>query len=1422
MSFRTPNYQDEIPPDVIAPNDNLHKDSPQQLKSLDTVIALYDFPGTQPSHLPLNLGDTVYVLSKSETGWWDGVISNNGELQRGWFPNNYVRSVNYVQPVLNKLKSNKELDSITAANTAANVLIPSFTNLLKMNLADSEKSTSNSSRKNSVVSFASSDDNKSIKHPGDADSEMVNVDSKNETTLSSPQNFHQSPTRPQASRTVSDTIDPVDKVQYHDHDPSFNSFSSSVTSVMDHTTSANMVRLESFDDIKTPLLPDNNKFPELKLTLVDEATKLVEEYKKKTGNIPTWITKPTVEGNLVFYCNQIDIYCDELPFINLSKSEIPTTQFEVPTHSVLNDVNLILDNENIRAKDVNEADDISQKGLLFKRDSNVSINSGSSITSLYHHFNQPLYSIDGLFYYNPKDLRFWNELYDQFEYIMELTLKSVKDLNKQMFQKHFGNLNKLTTILASSIRLSFHDLQNSKYDGSVRRKCDRINSSFSQIYISSMLQLSYLHYSTSTSTVPLFTYDLSKLNKLTSVSTNVNSFSTNSLSISTIRQIPFTSINEETETGNAITHLEIIELEINNIKVNLKMLVRFFNKLTKDKKFQIKDYDGSSSDNSETEDVGVERHNVLPLNYPRLVANEFNGGNWCNPFFESQNPIFNASGNDLKTKYHQKILIDKSSYSSIKNLVNEMTTISDETLEYLKPENQNLYYNDSLMEERNTSILRLMYKYLYFASSMIDLLESLDFTVFCLMKRFSSQNNELEIILNKYKWDQGPNAAFERSSFSLNKATTGVHEKFNSVPDQSNIETVLGLSIGGSSSKGSKFSSNLTFDYPVVLEFFHLKQLLHNLVTNVIMSTQSLTLDDPFVFRGMKEDDTPLYYQRDLMKDPKQRATLLLTNYLLKKIEWKKVDSISANMDTVLSNYLNEGQAFYKEILAIIKQLIEERETIVNYATRVMHDDFNVQLLVIERNNTMESDQKDDVNNSFITGKKSSKDIPWYLEGDVEFDLLSDMKGNIKGGTKEALICHLTHHDLFDSNFNSAFLLTFSSIMSVIELVGYLISRFNIEAPEGLSYEEYNTWVSKKQNPIRLRVLNVMKLLLEKYWSESYFNEAVYNKWLAFLQSQIVSQFSISKTLIIHLNKLSKGEKVMIDREPSVPHTRTPAPLIRPSLVKKLKLLDIDYIELARQLTIREFKLYSKITKFQCLAKVWGKKSGLSENFDSITEFIKSSNQLTNFVAYMILRKEDFKKRVQIIRYFVQVAEKCRQYNNFSSMTAIISALYSSPIHRLKKTWKLVSNDTLNHLHNMNKLMNSSRNFNEYRDVLKFIGSEACVPFFGVYLSDLTFIYHGNPDTLLNRNRMINFSKRSKTADILMGLDRFKMTGYNLLIVPEIQKYLESWFDKCPTIEEQYQLSLSIEPREQTNNTTPGGSTPVPRHRLTFPFSRNA
>lgn len=1319
---------DDLPPDAVAPLDtesvaSLHS----TLKCLDTVIALYDFPGTQPSHLPLDLGDTIYVLAKNESGWWDGVLTNRaGEMCRGWFPHNYVRSVNYVQPVLNKLKSNKELDSITAANTAANVLIPLFASLLQKNLNDSGRdSPASNTRKNSVVSFASLD---------------TSVHSEPKTRKYDPK------------------LSESSSQQFSGSSNALGPFTASFSQGISPSESSDYV----------------------KFTPVEEAESLVSEVKRLQGRNVIWIPRMTDTGDLAYYCEELDIFCDSLPLVLLDLSVDLDGRMKIPSRDAISDQTLV-SRLNI---DYLDSDSIgptsrSSMGKAFdaKRDSTSSSMSQNSASS-YHHFVHPFYSTPGLFYNQYSDMTYWTELKEQFNYLLDLTYKALKNSNKQLFNMHLSRLTKVIAIVLFAARLGQDDFLGTKYENSVRRKLKRLSESFAQMYINGLLHLSVMHYSGATSSSDLFSLDIRGLNKSTSnASTAQNSTSSRGLMSTVFQMGPQKSPEENdqvsvpplTNSEDAIvTYLQQIDHDAETVSESMNGLVKIFLRLSKDKKVSPREYD--NSDVSDTE--GEDRYNILPQVYPRFISDEFNGGNWCNPFFPGGHSYLNLSGDQLKNRYHLKVIIDQDAYNLAKKWTDEITKYAKDAREYLDPKKQSRYYNEALKDDRNEQVLRIMYKVLHHSSSLVDLLESFDFTVFCLIKRYSSADRAFPVLSDEEK---GPSVQHR--------------EDLLAEPTDETSST-------GQTSESEIAQSNLTFDYPMVLEFFQYKQQLHDLIAKIVIHSQALTLEDPDVFMAMKEDDS-VVYNRDVLKNPLERSSRLLSNILLLQGKRKEAGRICVDHDEFLIELLEDGIESCDSILKIIKQLIDERETILNYATRVMHDDLNVELLVMEKNNTAAGSKSED--GHYYTGKSNNDNTPWYLEGDEEYDLLLDINRNIKGGTKEALVAHLTHHEDFDSSFNNSFLISFATIMPLGELVQLLINRFNVEAPEGLSYEEYLTWRTQKQERIRLKVLLIMKLILENHWSNSYNNKTVLQKWIAFLRLPSVASFGITSTLIDDIKSILDGKNLVVEPETVISGDKAPAPLLKTFALRKLKLLDVEYIELARQLTIREFALYCKISKLSCIHKVWGKKSGLTESYETITRFIKTSNQLTNFVAYMILRKNEPRKRVQTIRYFVQVAEKCRQYNNFSSMTAIISALYSSPIHRLKKTWAYVSKDIMAQLQSMNKLMNSSRNFNEYRDMLKFIGSEPCVPFFGVYLSDLTFVYHGNPDYLLNRNRMVNFAKRAKTVDIVLGIDRFKRVGYNFQTVNEIQTFLDLWFDKCPTIEEQYQLSLNLEPREPSD-----------------------
>lgn len=76
------------------------------------------------------------------------------------------------------------------------------------------------------------------------------------------------------------------------------------------------------------------------------------------------------------------------------------------------------------------------------------------------------------------------------------------------------------------------------------------------------------------------------------------------------------------------------------------------------------------------------------------------------------------------------------------------------------------------------------------------------------------------------------------------------------------------------------------------------------------------------------------------------------------------------------------------------------------------------------------------------------------------------------------------------------------------------------------------------------------------------------------------------------------------------------------------------------------------------------------------------------------------------------IVQRCRSLNNYSTLTSIISALGTAPIHRLGRTWGQISGRTSTVLEQMRKLMASTKNFGEYRETLHR-ANPPCIPFFG-------------------------------------------------------------------------------------------------------------
>ncbi|KAG0943536.1 hypothetical protein G6F57_009515 [Rhizopus arrhizus] len=405
-----------------------------------------------------------------------------------------------------------------------------------------------------------------------------------------------------------------------------------------------------------------------------------------------------------------------------------------------------------------------------------------------------------------------------------------------------------------------------------------------------------------------------------------------------------------------------------------------------------------------------------------------------------------------------------------------------------------------------------------------------------------------------------------------------------------------------------------------------------------------------------------------------------------------------------------------------------------------------------------------------------------------ELELASD--GSIKGGTLPALVERLTVHDTLDTNFIATFLLTYRSFCTTEEVVSLLEARYNLRPPERLTPEQLEMWTERKQKLVRLRIFNVLKNWLENYYIDE--DEHLLGRFEYFTNSYVrdSSEFAANQILaLIKKRAESRGEMKKIVPNP----INGPDPIF-PKNIQNITLFETDPLEMARQLSIKDFKLYSSIRPIECLGKAWSRDGVHGSIAVNIKQSIQYCNRLTSWVTESILFYEEAKKRAGVIKYWVQVADHCRTVNNYNTCMAILSAFDNSSIGRLKKTWMLCSRSTTQSLASIRKLLGANRNFVEYREIIHSV-NPPCIPFLGIYLQDLTFIEDGNSDYLRKSNSLINFAKQQKVAEVIQELKQFQSFAYNFHTIQEFQEFIKTQLDQEHDVEKLYKRSLQLEPR---------------------------
>ncbi|XP_076990933.1 ral guanine nucleotide dissociation stimulator-like isoform X5 [Tamandua tetradactyla] len=132
--------------------------------------------------------------------------------------------------------------------------------------------------------------------------------------------------------------------------------------------------------------------------------------------------------------------------------------------------------------------------------------------------------------------------------------------------------------------------------------------------------------------------------------------------------------------------------------------------------------------------------------------------------------------------------------------------------------------------------------------------------------------------------------------------------------------------------------------------------------------------------------------------------------------------------------------------------------------------------------------------------------------------------------------------------------------------------------------------------------------------------------------------------------------------------------------------------QMAEQLTRMEVELFRKVQAFHCLHAIWSQRAKMGEEHlastiqATISQFqCVSSSVITTCLGNQRMKASD---RARVVEHWIQVAKECQDLKNFSSLNAILSALQSNTIERMKQTWEEVSRGSSCLLEEMRQTLN--------------------------------------------------------------------------------------------------------------------------------------
>jgi hypothetical protein len=320
-----------------------------------------------------------------------------------------------------------------------------------------------------------------------------------------------------------------------------------------------------------------------------------------------------------------------------------------------------------------------------------------------------------------------------------------------------------------------------------------------------------------------------------------------------------------------------------------------------------------------------------------------------------------------------------------------------------------------------------------------------------------------------------------------------------------------------------------------------------------------------------------------------------------------------------------------------------------------------------------------------------------YLDGGNVWDDGPDTEenttiaeGKLKMASFNKIIEKMTSHDAERDMLLKTFVLTHTSVTTPEAFLDKLLQRFDVPPDKSIERTAVqarvcNTllvWLSNHFDTLPIDVIDQVERL-----TESLKSDPALKGWATRMMSLINRKRSEIE---------EEEERQFGVRIEDLDAVGTEAPMmLNPSKV----LLVFSEEDIAKQLTLIDFEIYSKIRVCELLDQAWSK-AKYKYRARNIAKLIARSNSVTLWVCSLIVWPKTLKDRVRNLTKIIEIAYGLQRLNNFNSLVSFMSALNNSAVHRLKHTFDGLSDEANRQLNELKEATKVDGNRKNYRAAL--------------------------------------------------------------------------------------------------------------------------